>query len=488
MARATHLFVCQACGTSYPKWQGKCEGCNAWNSLVEEVVAATPTTGLHQSQAATSRARRSPRLEFVDLAAPSEVTPRWASQNGEFDRVTGGGLVPGSAILIGGDPGIGKSTLLLQIAAQMAVAGHNVAYISGEESIEQIRMRAQRLGYAKAPLGLAAATMLGDILPALDQPRPTRGKTALPLDREHDPQSGPDLVIIDSIQTMFSDQLDSAPGTVGQVRYCAQELIRIAKKRGFVIVLVGHVTKEGAIAGPRVLEHMVDAVLYFEGDRGHHFRILRAVKNRFGPSDEIGVFEMTGQGLAEIANPSALFLGHRSEDGLDAVSGTAIFAGMEGTRPLLVEIQALVAEGSPGSPRRAVVGWDSQRLAMIIAVLETRCGIRLAHKDIYLNVAGGLRISEPAADLAVAAALVSALSNLSLPVTSVVFGEIGLGGEVRPVAHSDARLKEAERLGFEAALMPRPMAGREETAFTCNLRQSRIQLLTELVGWVGADA
>ncbi|MCX8505306.1 MAG: AAA family ATPase, partial [Alphaproteobacteria bacterium] len=338
MARATHLFVCQACGTSYAKWQGKCDGCNGWNSLVEEVVASTPASGLHASPSAAHKMRRGARIEFVDLASPSESTPRWLSQNGEFDRVTGGGLVPGSAILIGGDPGIGKSTLLLQIAAKMGLSGRQVAYLSGEESIEQIRMRAQRLGYSQAPIGLAAATLLADIIQALDQPR-GRGKKTLPensalipspaKNQEFATDSGPDLVIIDSIQTIFSDQLDSAPGTVGQVRHCAQELIRIAKKRGFVIVLVGHVTKEGAIAGPRVLEHMVDAVLYFEGDRGHHFRILRAVKNRFGPSDEIGVFEMTGKGLEEIANPSALFLGHRNPDDGNNVSGTAIFAGME---------------------------------------------------------------------------------------------------------------------------------------------------------------
>jgi DNA repair protein RadA/Sms len=298
-------------------------------------------------------------------------------------------------------------------------------------------MRARRLGVAAKPVGLAAATDLNEILGALTGP------------------DAPDIVVIDSIQTMYVDALDSAPGTVGQVRACAQELIRAAKRRGFTLILVGHVTKEGAIAGPRVLEHMVDTVLYFEGERGHQFRILRAVKNRFGPTDEIGVFEMTGGGLAEVSNPSQLFLSDRDEP----VSGAAVFAGMEGSRPMLVEIQALVAPSPLGTPRRQTVGWDNGRLSMVLAVLEARAGVHLAGNDVYLNVAGGLRITEPAADLAVAAALVSSLTGCPVPAGSVVFGEIGLSGEVRPVAQAEARLKEAAKLGFGSAVAPRLRKG-----------------------------
>ena len=355
----------------------------------------------------------------------------------------GGGIVPGSVTLIGGDPGIGKSTLLIQACAKLASGHRRVVYISGEEAIDQVRMRAQRLGIADAPLELAAATSVTDIVASLDGAH------------------GPAFCVVDSIQTMYLDQLDSAPGTVAQVRASAQELIRVAKRRGTVMLRVGHVTKEGAIAGPRVLEHMVDTVMYFEGERGHQFRILRAVKNRFGPTDEIGVFEMTDRGLAEVPNPSALFLAERRGD----VSGAAVFAGIEGTRPVLVEIQALVAPSALGTPRRAVVGWDGARLAMVLAVLEARCGVTVGANDVYLNVAGGLRINEPAADLAVAAALVSSLTGVPVPAEAVLFGEIGLSGEVRAVGHSDLRLKEAAKLGFTSAFMPRrPGRGRGEDA------------------------
>ncbi|SMF00361.1 DNA repair protein RadA/Sms [Tistlia consotensis] len=368
--------------------------------------------------------------------------PRRVTGMAEFDRVTGGGLVPGSAVLVGGDPGIGKSTLLLQAAAALAArSGRACAYVSGEEAIDQVRLRAQRLGVTAAPVELASATSVRDLVEALDH------------------ADGPAVVVIDSIQTMFVDSLESAPGTVSQVRASAQELIRLAKARGFVLLLVGHVTKEGMIAGPKVLEHMVDAVLTFEGERGHQFRILRTTKNRFGPTDEIGVFEMTERGLMEVANPSALFLAERHGE----VSGASVFAGLEGTRPVLVEIQALVAPSSLGTPRRAVVGWDSGRLAMVLAVLEARCGLSFAGQDVYLNVAGGLRISEPAADLAVAAALVSALFDRPVPAESVVFGEIGLAGEVRAVSQAEQRLKEAAKLGFERAFLP-PRRGKAREA------------------------
>jgi DNA repair protein RadA/Sms len=423
MARAQSRFVCQECGAVAPKWAGKCEACGAWNSMIEEVSEAAPK-GLGPG--------KGKRIEFVGLEGVAQPAPRRVSGIAEFDRVCGGGLVPGSALLVGGDPGIGKSTLLLQAVAALAGSGTACAYVSGEEAIDQVRMRAARLGLAAAPVRLAAATNVRDIVASIDQ------------------VDGPGIVVIDSIQTMFLDALDSAPGTVSQVRAAAHELIRVAKRRGFTLLLVGHVTKEGVIAGPRVLEHMVDTVLYFEGERGHQFRILRAVKNRFGPTDEIGVFEMTDRGLAEVPNPSALFLAERRGD----VSGAAVFAGMEGTRPVLVEIQALVAPSPFGTPRRAVVGWDGNRLAMITAVLDARCGLSIGANDIYLNVAGGLRINEPAADLAVAAALISALTQQAVPAETVVFGEIGLSGEIRAVSQTDARLKEAGKLGFARAVVP----------------------------------
>jgi DNA repair protein RadA/Sms len=429
MAKAKSRFVCQSCGAVHPRWAGKCDECDAWNSIVEEAAPeAAPVGGKSRAAALGAKARP---IDTVDLTGQSKAAPRRVTGIAEFDRVTGGGLVEGSAVLIGGDPGIGKSTLLLQATAALAKTARCI-YISGEEAIDQIRLRASRLEVAGQPVELATATNVGNILATIDR------------------DDAPDVVVIDSIQTMYVEGLDSAPGTVGQIRASAQELIRCAKRRGFALLLVGHVTKEGAIAGPRVLEHMVDTVLYFEGERGHHFRILRSVKNRFGATDEIGVFEMTGGGLAEVENPSELFLADRQGD----VSGSAVFAGIEGSRPVLMEIQALVAPSSLATPRRAVVGWDSARMSMILAVLEARCGLQFGGNDVYLNVAGGLRISEPAADLAVAAALISSLTGEALPKNMILFGEIGLSGEVRPVSQVDARLKEAEKLGFEAALMP----------------------------------
>jgi len=431
MAKAAAHFVCQSCGAVYPRWSGRCENCGEWNTIVEEAARESAPKGL--------AGKRGRTVELQSLAGQAMAELRRASAIGEFDRVVGGGLVRGSALLIGGDPGIGKSTLVLQVAAAVgkskAAAGTTYGgtiYISGEESIEQVRMRARRMGLADAPVQLASATSLRDIVATLE------GGAA------------PEMVIVDSIQTMYVDNLDSAPGTVAQVRASAAELIRLAKGRGFSLLLVGHVTKEGMIAGPRVLEHMVDTVLYFEGERTHQFRILRAVKNRFGPANEIGVFEMTEQGLAEVPNPSALFLAERHGE----VSGAVVFAGIEGSRPMLVEIQALLAPSPPGTPRRAVVGWVQARLAMVLAVLEARCGLALGGYDVYLNVAGGLRIGEPAADLAVAAALISSRFDRPVPAGMVVFGEIGLGGEVRAVGQVEQRLREAEKLGFSDALIP----------------------------------
>jgi DNA repair protein RadA/Sms len=395
--------------------------------MVEEAASAP----LGTQATAPRRKGRTAGLELVDLGSESPNPPRLCTGIDELDRVCGGGLVPGSAILVGGDPGIGKSTLLLQAMAKLANDSARVIYVSGEEAIDQVRRRAKRLGLAESPIALAAETSLNSILDGLKSEKP-------------------DVVVIDSIQTLWSDQLTAAPGTVAQVRACAQELVRFAKKRNCTVLLVGHVTKDGQIAGPRVVEHMVDAVLYFEGERSHQFRILRAVKNRFGPTDEIGVFEMGDTGLRPISNPSALFLDGRG----DAASGSVVFAGMEGTRPLLCEIQALVAPAAFGTPRRAVVGWDGGRMAMVLAVLESRCGIDLSKRDIFLNVAGGLKINEPAADLAVAAAIVSSALDVPLPSKGVVYGEISLSGDVRPVGRSESRLKEAAKLGFDQAIAP----------------------------------
>jgi DNA repair protein RadA/Sms len=435
MARRAPAFVCQNCGAAFGRWQGKCEACGEWNTIVEEAAGNIPRAAGPGAPAPKGRP-----FTLHPLAGATDDAPRTPSGIAELDRVTGGGFVRGSVLLVGGDPGIGKSTLLIQAAAAMARGGHRAVYISGEEAVAQVRLRAERLGLAQdanVAVELAAETAVEDIVATLLQ------------------QKTPRLVVIDSIQTMWTGAIDSAPGTVSQVRGAAQALIRYAKRSGAAVILVGHVTKDGQIAGPRVVEHMVDAVLSFEGEGAHHFRILRAVKNRFGPTDEIGVFEMTGLGLREVANPSGLFL---SERDLGA-PGTAVFAGIEGTRPLLVEIQALVAPTTLGTPRRAVVGWDQNRLAMVLAVLEAHCGVRLSGHDVYLNVAGGLRIQEPAADLAAAAALVSSLANAPLPADAVYFGEISLSGMVRPVAQPAARLNEAAKLGFARAVVPEAARG-----------------------------
>ncbi len=429
MSKRSLSFICQNCGAAHTRWQGKCEGCGDWNTLTEEGA---------ERRAGPGRAPRKGRpFALEPLAGDAHDAPRLASGIGELDRVTGGGFVRGSVLLVGGDPGIGKSTLLVQATAALARAGHRAVYISGEEAVAQVRLRAERLGLRDAAVELAAETSVEDIIATLSE-----GKT-------------PRLLVIDSIQTMWTDMVESAPGTVTQVRGSAQTLIRYAKRSGAAVILVGHVTKDGQIAGPRVVEHMVDAVLSFEGEGSHQFRILRAVKNRFGPTDEIGVFEMTGSGLREVANPSELFLSERDLGS----PGTAVFAGIEGTRPVLVEMQALVAPSSLGTPRRAVVGWDPSRLSMVLAVLEAHCGVRLGGHDVYLNVAGGLRIQEPAADLAAAAALVSSLAHAPLPADAVYFGEISLSGAVRPVAQSAARLKEAAKLGFTRAVVPEAVRG-----------------------------
>lgn len=455
MARSAVTYVCQQCGARSLKWAGKCEDCGAWNTLVEERKEARSGIG-------NRLAGRRITFEQLQIDSRAAPPPRMRSGISEFDRVSGGGLVPGSATLIGGDPGIGKSTLLLQLTCKLAGLGHKSAYISGEESADQVRMRAQRLGLAKAAVDLGTATNASDIVASMDGP------------------DKPDVMVIDSIQTMFLPNLDSAPGTVSQVRASAQELIRAAKNSQVALLIVGHVTKDGAIAGPRVLEHMVDAVLYFEGDKSHHFRVLRSVKNRFGATDEIGVFEMVEAGLTEVPNPSELFLADRRED----VTGAVVFAGIEGTRPVLVEIEALVAPSSLATPRRNVVGWDSSRLAMLTAVLEARCGVPLSGRDIFLNVAGGLKIFEPAADLAVAAALISSVTGRPAPQRTVFFGEVALSAELRQVAKAEARLKESAKLGFDNAVMPRPRKSTGKIAGIAMAQPSTLAELIEIMGGI----
>ena len=446
-------FTCTACGATHAKWSGRCDACGAWNTLVED-------KGLSDGPGKQGLGRQRGRsVTLTDLATEQAEPPRTLSGVTELDRVLGGGLTRGSALLVGGDPGIGKSTLLLQAAARFARGGLKTIYISGEESTAQVQMRARRLGLEQSPVRLASETNLRDILTTLET-------------------EAPDLVVIDSIQTMWSDTIDSAPGSVSQVRSCAHELTTFAKRRGLSVVMVGHVTKEGAIAGPRVVEHMVDTVLYFEGERGHQFRILRSVKNRFGPAGEIGVFEMTGRGLAEVKNPSALFLSERG----DPAPGSVVFAGIEGTRPVLCEIQALVAPSPHAQARRSVVGWDGSRLAMILAVLESRCDVPFAGLDVYLNVAGGLRITEPAADLAVAAALVSAREDAALPREAVIFGEISLSGALRPVSQTENRLKEAQKLGFTTAIMPRAPKAARGAEMALKEQQDLAGFVTEVFG------
>ncbi|WP_342641673.1 DNA repair protein RadA [Rhodoligotrophos ferricapiens] len=454
MAKPSSIFVCQSCGATASRWTGRCDACGGWNTFIEEAAAA-PLPGGARAKSGKGR-----RVELVGLKGATPVPARLKSGIQELDRVAGGGLVPGSAVLIGGDPGIGKSTLILQALAKLARGGERVVYISGEEAIDQVRLRAERLGLADAPVLLAAETNLEDVLATLgDGPRPA-------------------VIAVDSVQTIWSPQIDAAPGTVSQLRAGAEALVRFAKSKGTTVLLVGHVTKDGQIAGPKLIEHMVDAVFYFEGDRGHQFRILRAVKNRFGPTDEIGVFEMSDGGLAEVENPSGLFLGDRNS----TTPGAAVFAGIEGTRPLLVEVQTLVSPSTLGTPRRAVVGWDSSRLAMILAVLDTHCGVGLGGYDVYLNVAGGLRIREPAADLAVAAALVSSLVGAPLPAESLLFGEIALSGALRPVAQGEARIKEAAKLGFKTAVVPQ--AAKAEWKRTPPLALHAPADLRGLVRWV----
>src|SRR6266480_4309065 len=422
MAKTKTVYSCSECGGQSPKWQGQCPQCGAWNTLVESLVASAGT-------------------RFESVAGPkSVVTPlsavetkdsrRIASGLEEFDRVLGGGLVAGGVVLLGGDPGIGKSTLLLQASAALGAA-HRTLYVTGEESVEQVALRAQRLGLVNAPVELLAEVQLEAIVAAIDATQP-------------------ELVVIDSIQTTYTDTLASAPGSVAQVRECAAQLTRLAKQRGVIVLFVGHVTKEGAIAGPRVLEHIVDTVLYFEGDPHSSFRLVRAIKNRFGAANELGVFAMTERGLKGVTNPSAIFLSQHAEP----VAGSAIVATLEGTRPLLVEIQALVDPVQGAMPRRLAVGLDAQRLALLLAVLHRHGGVETSGFDVFVNAVGGVRIQEPAVDLAVLIAVHSSLRNKPLPAKLLMFGEVGLAGEIRPVQRGQERIREAAKLGFKTVMLP----------------------------------
>lgn len=425
MSKPKTSYICQSCGAIHNKWSGRCEDCGEWNCLQEEIVDKF-------NKAKQIAKSADSQLSYQSLEADINEYDRTPTALSELDRVLGGGLVRGSVILIGGDPGIGKSTLLLQLVAQLSRNNINCAYVSGEESTEQIKLRGKRLGLSSSPVKLLAATNIHDIMNLISQ------------------DQNLDLVVIDSIQTMYANDFNSAPGTVSQVRACAHELVDFAKSKGVIVLIVGHVTKDGQLAGPKVLEHMVDTVLYFEGERGHHFRILRAVKNRFGGINEIGVFEMQEMGLKEVTNPSELFLSSSERK----ASGSSVLAGIEGTRPMLVEVQALIAPSYIPMPRRSVVGWDLNRLSMIIAVLSVRYGLSLYDKEVYLNIVGGLKINEPAADLAVACALLSSASNTPNPNNTIIFGEIGLSGEIRKVSHAEIRLKEAVKLGFTSAIVP----------------------------------
>ncbi len=438
-------YICTDCGAIHAKWNGKCLDCGAWNSMIQEVI--TKSKGLIEQKAANS-------VQIYELDDNVSEIQRTTTNIKEFDRVLGGGLVEGAAILLGGDPGIGKSTLVLQILSCLCEQNMSVLYLSGEESFQQIKLRASRIGITQNGIKVSCLTSLEEIKATIQQ----MGKL--------------DLIVIDSIQTIYNDHIESSPGSVSQVKSCAFELIRMGKSMGFTIMFIGHVNKEGLIAGPKVLEHMVDTVLYFEGDRGMQYRMIRAIKNRFGPANEIAVFEMSDKGLAEVSNPSKYFLPTSSQQ----TSGSCIFAGVEGTRPLLLEVQALCVPSYLPSPRRAVVGWDANRLAMIVAVLNSRLNINILDKEIYLNMVGGLKITEPAADLAVVASLISASKNIPIGRDYIFFGEVGLSGEIRSVSQTEARLVEAYKLGFKYAVMPKI-----DKNFSCKIEVIPVHHIKELL-------
>lgn len=421
MAKTRTVFYCQNCGANSPKWIGKCPSCNEWNTYAEEIVQ--PAAKENQWRNSTRKESKAAKPRLISEIA-LEQSPRLILPDAELNRVLGGGLVPGSLILLGGEPGIGKSTLLLQLVIQLR--GKKILYISGEESEQQIRMRAERIGKMESECYILTETTTQNIFQQIEALQP-------------------EIVVVDSIQTLYSNIYESAPGTVSQIRGCAGELLRFAKETATPVVLIGHITKEGSIAGPKVLEHMVDTVLQFEGDRHHVYRILRAIKNRFGSTAELGIYEMQGAGLREVANPSALLLTQRDA----SLSGTAVACTMEGVRPFLIETQALVSSAVYGTPQRTTTGYDLRRLHMILAVLEKRCGFKLAAKDVFLNIAGGIRVEDPAIDLAIICAILSSAEDLAIDPSLCFAGEVGLTGEIRPVNRIEARINEAARLGFK---------------------------------------
>jgi len=444
------VYVCQSCGQTSAKWLGRCPGCGAWHTLVEKPVDTPVRKG--RSLFAVSQ---SVPLPLLEVSADVDEARIFIGMN-EMDRVLGGGLVPGSLVLLAGEPGIGKSTLLLQILCHLASDQKKVLYISGEESLTQIRMRSERLGKIPGGLWVACESELDRIIEIVEE-------------------QGPSVLAVDSIQTLFCGEISSAPGSIAQVREATARLMQLAKLKGVPTILVGHVTKEGAIAGPRVLEHLVDTVLYFEGDRSHTFRLLRTIKNRYGPTHEIGVFEMTEAGLEQVPNPSEVFLGQRPK----AVPGSVVVPCMEGTRPILVEIQALVSPSHLSMPRRTSTGIDSNRLALLIAVAERHLGMALYDRDIFINVAGGLKISEPASELAVIMAMVSSLREVPLDMDTAVFGEVGLTGEVRAVGRAELRLNEAARLGLKKCIIP--WAGSDRLKFSDSLEILPVKRIDEAV-------
>lgn len=432
MVKRKTKFTCQACGYESPKWMGKCPGCGAWNTLTEELEPSKSSRKLTFTASMNEGNAKAVKLKDVETVQE----PRISTDNKEFNRVLGGGIVRGSLVLIGGDPGIGKSTLLLQISSYLSSKDQGVLYISGEESVKQTKLRAERLRVSSDALFVLAETDLEFITKAIEEITPS-------------------FVVIDSIQTIYHPEVQSAPGSVSQVRECTAELMRIAKSKGIAIFIVGHVTKEGNIAGPRLLEHMVDTVLYFEGERHHSYRILRAVKNRFGSTNEMGIFEMKEEGLEEVQNPSEIFLEERSK----GASGSTVVASMEGTRPVLVEIQALVSPTSFGNPRRMATGLDVNRVSLLMAVLEKRVGLLLQNQDAYLKVAGGVKLDEPAIDLAVAVSIASSFRDQASSATDVLIGEVGLTGEVRRVSRIEQRVQEAVKLGFKRVIIPKKNMG-----------------------------
>ncbi|WP_455662979.1 DNA repair protein RadA [Pradoshia sp.] len=428
MAKKKTKFICQSCGYESPKWMGRCPGCNGWNTMTEEIEM---TASKNQRRTAFAHSDQPMSKPVSIMKVGTEQEPRVMTDSRELNRVLGGGIVPGSLLLIGGDPGIGKSTLLLQVSAQLASKDYDVLYISGEESVKQTKLRAVRLGVVSDHLFVYSETDMGMIEQAIEE-------------------INPDFVIIDSIQTVFHPDVTSAPGSVSQVRECTAELMRLAKTKGIAIFIVGHVTKEGNIAGPRLLEHMVDTVLYFEGERHHTFRILRAVKNRFGSTNEMGIFEMKEEGLEEVLNPSEIFLEERSQ----GAAGSTVVASMEGTRPILVEIQALISPSIFPNPRRMATGIDHNRVSLLMAVLEKRVGLLLQNQDAYLKVTGGVKLGEPAVDLAVIVSIASGFRDVPTRATDCIVGEVGLTGEVRRVSRIEQRVKEAAKLGFERIIIP----------------------------------